>query len=143
MAPAPEPSRLRFILAVTIPLSVMDVGLRPILLLRRILPSLVTVISGSLSSGSHGLFLSLLLPTFLSSSSQCMSMIVLRILYMILVLFLSLEDSPFSLSKKTPSLVLLPQREFLFPFIYSSQITFINKHYFILFYFFSFLKMIH
>jgi len=95
------PLRLRFILAV---------GLRR----RRILPSLVIVISGSLSNGFHGLFQLLCLPTLLFSLLQCMLMIVLRMHFMALVLLLFLEDSPFNHLKKTLSLVLLPLREFSF-----------------------------
>jgi len=111
------PLRLRFILAVR---------------RRRILPSLVIVISGSLSNGFHGLFQLLCLPTLLFSLLQCMLMIVLRMHFMVLALLLFLEDSHFNHLKKTLYLVLLPLREFSF----SLYLWFLSYNYNVLFIYF-------
>lgn len=114
--------RLRFIHAVTTQRSITDGVLRLFhrrrddggLPRRRRVPSRTIATSRCSSGGSRGWCPPLLPPTLLYSSSPCMSTIVLSISSVIPALLLFWVDSPFSPSKRIPSLVLLPLREFCF-----------------------------
>lgn len=93
--------------------------------------------SASSSGGSRGLFRPLWWPTLPCFLSPCTWMIALSIPCVIPALLRFWVDSPFSPSRRIPSLVLLPPREFFsfFPFLHQCHgflvfLSFFEHHFF-------------